>query len=82
LGSGGGSMLIVLTATPLVTIAFSLGVRTGDLLMGLPFFIVVVLYTFSGVVTWCLKGTKIDKNEDEEEREHHESVQSLENSIY
>jgi len=58
-----------LVATPLVTIAFSFGVRTGGLLMGLPFFVVGALYMFSGVMTWCLKATKIDEDEEEEEHE-------------
>jgi hypothetical protein len=66
-----------LVATPLITVAFSFGVRQGGLVMGLPFFVVGALYTFSGVMTWRLKVREVDKD-DREEQVEHESVSSFE----
>ena len=52
-----------LVATPLVTIAFSFGVRRGGLLMGLPFFVVGALFAICGVVTWSLGVGKEEKED-------------------
>lgn len=44
-----------LTATPLLAYSFSYGISKGGMLIGLPFFIVAVMYCISGVSVWCLR---------------------------
>ncbi|QDS76647.1 hypothetical protein FKW77_008143 [Venturia effusa] len=56
-----------LTATPLLAYSFSYGISKGGMLIGLPFFIVAIIYCISGVSVWTLKAREEDQTDGSED---------------